>query len=602
MNLITPQEKRVGSATPEQHKLNRMLRKAHFFIWIGLIIIICGTWEWAVAGANMPSDLYSSPDKQNNELITRAKARYYFLQGSREAAEDRMAEAYEYFKKAYEIDPSYGDAAFTYGNQRLFVRVDTLQTDSELLRSLKMMQGYVDANPLDLYAAQMYGYVTTALDTVEEAIRVYETTYNLLPKETQLLPVLSDAYMRAMKGKEALGSLERYEAIEGKSKEVSLKKITIMLALRDTLGAINEADRLISVNPRDPYSRILKGNLFEVVGEMDSVIQSYQEAEKLAPENGAVKMSMANYYRSVGDSVMLDKMMYEALLSEELEMEDKIGILGDYLQKLLDEEGDRSRGDHLFAVLQAQYPHEPLLLEMAARYAGAKGDYAGGIEAINYALDMEPNEEKYWLMLLSFELTDKKYDAAVADYQRAIEHLTPSPSLKNLYAAAASMLEDTDKAEEILRSMLTIGEGESEKDLEKIRKGMTYEDLVWESTLYCMLGDLYYKQGKPEEGFEEYEKSLYFFPDNALTLNNYAYFLSEEERDLEKAKKMSHRALELSENNPTYLDTYAWILYKMGDYHEAKEYIDLALELAEQQGDDNQEYLEHKEAIESKIK
>lgn len=538
-----------------------------------------------------------------NESTFRDKARYYFMQGSLEVAQNNMPEAFEYFKKAYELDSTYRDAAFTYGNQRLFVRTDTLQSATELKKSMRLLQEYVDDNPMDLYAAQMYGYVTTALDTVEEAIRVYERTYDLLPAETQLLQNLTDAYMRQMNGKAALGALERYEAIEGKSSEVSLKKITVMLATKDTIGALKEADSLIASNPKDPYSRILKGNLYEVVGEMDSVIQAYKEAQKLAPDNGSVKMSLANYYRAIGDSVMLDNMMYEALLSEDIELNDKLGILGDYLQKLLEEEGDKARGDHLFEVLREQYPHEPDVLDMAARYAGAKGEYDIARETIGYAIDMDPANERYWLMLLSFELTENRYKEAVKDYDRAKEFIEPSTRMKNLYAASASMLENLEEGEGILNELLK--ETDERLDMTKVdaeerqnvRKGLDYEGLEWVSSLYCMLGDLYYKKGDTENAFKEYENSLYFLNDNALTLNNYAYFLSENDKDLEKAKKMSRRALDLVENNPTYIDTYAWILYKLGEYHEAMEYMKYAMELAEQQGDENEEYLSHFEAI-----
>ena len=530
----------------------------------------------------------------------RGKARYYFLQGSIEASAQNMERAYEYFKKAYESDPTFHDAAFTYGSQRLFLRTDTLQTEPELLRSLKMMQEYVDENPRDLYATRLYGYVSMALDTLDESIRVYERSYGLMPKETQLLQMLADSYMRKMDSGKALETLEKYEGIEGKSQDISLKKITIRLAEKDTVGAIAEVENLIASNPRDPYGLIMKGNLYEVVGNQDSVVKAYKDAEVLAPDNGAVKMSLAQYYRNVGDSVMLDNMIYEALLSEDFELEDKIGILGEYLQKLLDEEGDKSRGDHLFSVLQSQYPHEPDVLEMAARYAGAKGDFAGAAEAIGYAIDMDPANENYWLMLLSYEMTEKKYADAVKDYVRAREHLEPSLRLKNLYAASASMLEDKAEGERIIGELLEEVMPPLSEDKDLTRKSLDYDGLQWVSSLYCMLGDLHYKSGEPEKAFEEYETSLYFIADNPLTLNNYAYFLSEEGRELERAKKMSRRVLELVENNPTYLDTYAWILYKMGDYREALEYIELALEMAKEQGDDNEEYQLHYEAIKEK--
>jgi Tfp pilus assembly protein PilF len=77
--------------------------------------------------------------------------------------------------------------------------------------------------------------------------------------------------------------------------------------------------------------------------------------------------------------------------------------------------------------------------------------------------------------------------------------------------------------------------------------------------------------------YEAYEKSLSLYADNAAVLNNYAYFLSEEERELERALTMSSRAINLDKNNATYLDTYAWILYKLKRYEEALTYIERAI-------------------------
>lgn len=527
----------------------------------------------------------------------RQKARYYFMQGSIEAANENMPAAYEYFKKAFETDPNFKDAAFTYGSQRLFTETDTLQSETELKKSLALLQSYVDENPKDLYATQMYGYVTARLDTAEEAIRVYERVYDLMPRETQILLHLSEAYMMKHRIEDAISTLDKYEQIEGKSQGLSLKKISYLMAGGDTIKAIKEVDNLIESNPRDPMNRILKGNLFEVIGNNDSVLAAYKQAEILAPESGAVKMSLANFYRNAGDSVMLDNMVYEALLAEDLQLEDKLSILGDYLQKIIDEKGEKSRGDHLFEVLNSQYPHEAALLDMAARYSAAKEDYKKATEQISYAIDMDANNERYWLMLASFLMADSKYEEIIKKYEEAIKHVVPSLALKNLYAAAASQIEDNVKGEEILSSLLEEINPElrqiGSKNRTNIRAKLSYDDLVWVSSLYCMQGDIDYKNGNPDKAFLEYEESLFFFPDNALTLNNYAYFLSEEEKNLDRAKEMSKKSMELSDNNPTYLDTYAWILFKLQEYPEALEYQKKALELAEQLGEENPEYYDH---------
>lgn len=536
----------------------------------------------------------------------REKARYYFMQGSLEAAKDSAASAYEYFRKAYETDPSYSDAAFTYGSQRLFVRNDSLQNPVELIRSLDMMKDYVDNNPADLYATQMYGYVSSRLDTVSEAIRVYERVYELMPRQTQILLTLSDAYVMQDDIESAIGAIERYEKIEGKSSGISLKKVTLMLANGDTLAAVNEVEKLIEAKPRDSFSRILKGNLYEVIGKPDSVLAAYKEAAEIAPENGAVKMAMANYYRERGDSVMLDNMIYDALISEDFDFEDKISILGDYLQKLIDTQGDKNRGDYLFSVLKKQYPLDPDLIEMSARYNAAKGNYKEAADEITYAIDLDGTNSRFWLMKMGYLLSDSKYEEMIKTYEASRQYVEPSEVMKNLYAAAATQIGDSAKAIDIIYELIdeinpSLKNG-SKEELDALRNSMDYQTLQNVSNLYCNLGDINFKAGKQESSFEAFEKALLFNPENALALNNYAYFLAETGKDLEKAKEMSFKSLEISGNNPTYLDTYAWILYKLGKYEEALEYQTMAIDLAKESGEENEEYELHMKEIEKALK
>jgi tetratricopeptide (TPR) repeat protein len=94
-----------------------------------------------------------------------------------------------------------------------------------------------------------------------------------------------------------------------------------------------------------------------------------------------------------------------------------------------------------------------------------------------------------------------------------------------------------------------------------------------------LIGDAQYQDNRPRAAFRTYEKALALLPNDAGLLNNYAYFLSEEGRELERALEMAERAITISRNNSTYLDTYAWILYKLERYTEAKRYMRQAVTL-----------------------
>jgi tetratricopeptide (TPR) repeat protein len=96
---------------------------------------------------------------------------------------------------------------------------------------------------------------------------------------------------------------------------------------------------------------------------------------------------------------------------------------------------------------------------------------------------------------------------------------------------------------------------------------------------YTSLGNAYNAVKKFEKSDKAYDDALKVNPDDAETLNNYAYFLSLRKEKLEKAEKFSRRSNELSPNNRSFIDTYGWILYQQGKYKEAEEWLNRAVKM-----------------------
>ncbi len=102
-------------------------------------------------------------------------------------------------------------------------------------------------------------------------------------------------------------------------------------------------------------------------------------------------------------------------------------------------------------------------------------------------------------------------------------------------------------------------------DSEKLAEAYNYE------------GDLAHMLGDRKRAYRCYDNALSLKPDICSVLNNYAYYLSEEKKQLKKALKMSRRAVELEPDNATYLDTLGWILYLMKKPEEAKPHFKRAM-------------------------
>lgn len=529
----------------------------------------------------------------------RMKARYYYMEGLRHQTEGNNPQAYEYYRKAVSADPSYPEAASAFGMLRLASSLDTLQSRPELARSMMMLRPFVDTYPEDYNEALYYAYIATRIDSLKEAQRVYERTYALRPDLTSILVSLADTYMADGEYEKSLATLGRYEEIEGRDPQLTIKKISYRMTRRDTVGAIAEASALVDYNPAEPAYRILKGNMFQLAGVNDSVLLYFKEAERLNPDYGAAKLALADFYRQQGDSAAYDEKTYEALLSEDFDLHQKIYLLEEYLQKLINDRQNTARGDHLFSVLSNQYPHEPSVLDLAARYSAAKGNFKEACEEISYAIDLAPAEEKYRGQLMSYQVADGRPGDALATYREAARHTTtPSRSLRLLYASAAQLAEEYDLAVEtysgLIRDLSPAIPTDSLLTAAAIPAGLGYSDLEEISQLFTSIGDCHYGDKDIPRAFRAYDNALLFFPDNSMALNNYAYFLVENGGDLEKAADMSSRSI-AGENadNPTFLDTYAWILYRKGDFEEAKKYQASAVEISEREDNTSAELYDH---------
>ena len=103
-------------------------------------------------------------------------------------------------------------------------------------------------------------------------------------------------------------------------------------------------------------------------------------------------------------------------------------------------------------------------------------------------------------------------------------------------------------------------------------------------------GDCWHAIGNDRKAMRLYDKVLRIDSGNVLTLNNYAYYLSLAHKKLRKAEKMSRITIEKEPDNPSYLDTYGWILHLQGRDAEAKPFFKKAMVYG---GKDHLEILEH---------
>ena len=546
------------------------------------------------------SALVSAGKTAANPDEARAKARHYYIGGSLALAEGRPAEAYELFRKAARTDPGYAEANYTYAMMRMTLRNDTLNTPTETERSIAMMRPYVDQYPGETEEAMNYSFLVARTGDLDEAIRVAERSDTLAGSLPNILLQLAQYYSARQDLDKALSTLERYERIEGNDPDISLRKFALMFMQGDTARLISESDRLVREHPLSTEYLLIRGHAMEALEMPDSALASYQRAELLDPDDGRVKLTLANYYLEQGDSAAYDLKSGEAILSENIMLDEKIDMMGRYMQNIIsDTTADSRRGARLFDGLLRQYPHEPKVLALGARYSATIGDYTRARELMAYATDLEPENPDYWTLLAHFNFAEEKYAEAAEICEKAMAKVPEvSKGLLLVYGNASSLSNNYDNARDAYQRMLDMElpgallTDDAQTIIQKAGK-LPYESLIWVAQLFEMAGDGSFKSGNIERSTKEYDVVLALDPDNGTAINNYAYYLALGGGDLDKAEELSRKAVGEQPDNPTFIDTLAWILYLKDQYAEALEQQEKAMENITPEAEGTGEYWDH---------
>lgn len=492
----------------------------------------------------------------------RRKADYVFMEALRHNAIEQEDAYYELLDYAYRLDNSNTDVASTLGYYKIVLSDNDSAMFSE---GYRMLGSQFRAKPGDFYGSYLYGNVNDKLGFREEALHVWATLDSIYPDKVEIafkyaeaLSVSRDSADRA----KALDVYSRIERSEGKNLQVSSRKIRMHFANRDTVAVISELQQLLQSSPMSAEYNVFAGDVYSAFAESDSALHYYSRACEVDSTSGLACYSMANYYKNMGDSIAYDREVFRALKQDNLDLESKLKLLTSYIKELYEDPTQQSRIQDLFAVLIEQHPHEVDIHDLYCSYLVAIADYEGAAEQQGYALDIDPSREDRWRALVSLYMQSGNYSRSVEEGEKALHYHPESPMLYLVTATGYSQMKQFDDAISYLNRALELT-GAS--------------DNTMRSQILCTIGDAYYLSEAKDSAFVYYDKAISVDPGNLLALNNCAYYLACEGKDLDRAERLSAVTVREQPENSTSLDTYAWVFFKKADYVLAKQYIDAAL-------------------------
>lgn len=526
--------------------------------------------------------MITARDTPRRPSATELKSHYYELEGMKVSDND-FASGYEMYRHAVRANPEALGAAFNMSWMELFM-LDAADTTARQA-ALATMRRYVDTYPGEYTDGELYANLVQRFDNnPREIIRVLSRIVEHAPERVDNYDALAQAYLELNDTASALRVIDAIERTEGETETTVMARSYIRMSAGDTVAALAETRRYIDRQPSNSKAHMMHGNLLFKLGRDREAEEAMLRAERLAPDDFSPKMELSGIYLMRGDTVAADVKMTEALATNDLSVDDKQERLITFISAVEDKGGDLRRTLPMIDALLRQEPHNLSVLFLKATVLTSLQRFAEANENVEHILSIDSVRPPVWEMLIANNYGSEDYPAVRRNYRRAQQTLgqdiTPKMTMLNAYSY--SMEKDYRRSAdafeaEVRRALPDYTTTLAPDSLPALVRGANLNGTALAKWIE-MIGDQYVSMGDTTGGFRIYDQALALDPASVSTLNNYAYFMALRGENLEKALEMSRATITAEPNNPTYLDTYAYILFKMRDFERALMYQDMAIQ------------------------
>ena len=534
------------------------LRFMYIKIWwlplfLMAVITSCMTEKQVSISPVAESNVQKLPEDDPRKRVTTEK----FIEATKMEILGDYQQALNLYKEVIKIDPA-NDAAY-------YNMAKILYTSKQYVDAASYAQQAAKLDPENVWYLDLYGTLLGGLGNYKEAQKVYEQMAKLQPDNPDAWFNWAFFTEQNKQYDEAISIFNEFEERFGYMEEVTGEKVKLWMQLGKKDKAAEEIQKLINANPGDPkyYGMLVD---FYMSNRMDEkAFETLQQLIQLNPSDPKSSILLAGYYQRKGDDAKADAEFRKVFSNPDLDEDFAIPVLMSYLPHFQNpgdtSSEERERGITYARLFAESHPQSAKAHAMYADLLYQDDQFDAALTEYKKSLEITSSVFLVWQQVFFIYDHQRNYDSLAAVSERAM-NLFPDQAMAYYFNGYAHMqMKEYDAAISSLTRAADIGGG----------------DRRFASQVYASLGDIYYNQKNHHASDSCYEMALVFDPSNAYVLNNYSYFLSLRGEKLDEALEMAERANILSPNNAAYEDTYGWVLFKVGKYNEAKDWIEKAL-------------------------
>lgn len=492
-------------------------------------------------------------DRKNLPEEKKAEVEHYFIEAEKYYLLQESDKALELFIKVLSIDPNNSTANFKIA--------DILSNNKENGKALSYAEKALSLDGSNKYFYLLVANIYTNLGNLKEAIRVFQKLTDNVPGTEQYYFDMAALQLYEKDYDAALASYDKVKEHFGPLEHVALQKQQIYLKQNRLDLAIKEGEELIEAHPGQAQYVVALAQLLISNNKLEEAKSLLDKSLKDIDRQETIGVLLAEIYRKSGDVKKALEVLGPAFESQGMDLNAKVRTLAGYMGMLPNEELNEPLIELVGKLLET-HPDSYHGYAIAGDLHFNTGNKTLARSHYLQAITLDASNYNIWQNVISIDMELEEYDSATAHSEKALEIFPNQAALYYFGGTAYLMKKNYDDA---IRT-LTAG------------KPYTQSNAELRSVFNGQLGDAYNSIGDHKNSDAAYEEALKAKPDNDHVLNNYSYFLSLRKEKLEKALKMSAKLVTKFPDRSTYLDTYAWVLYVMGDYKEAKKYLEKAVE------------------------
>ena len=485
---------------------------------------------------------------------TQLKGSRYFIEGEKALVLGDLDKALFYLKKAHEFSPE--EPAISYKIAEVMVRANQPE------KALPFAEESALADPENKYYALMVAEIYTNLNQPLKAAEILDRLTSDTEKNQQYNLDLASIYLQSGEFDKALVVLDRAEEYYGVREPFTMQKQRIYLRKNNLSKALEEGERLIDAFPGNPNYVLNQVEILYNNGRLEDALTLVESEIAKYPNQPELRMAAYSLLKEKGQPEQAVTFLITAFENPDLDPEVKSKTFISVLSELQTQQRDQLL-DQMEKLMLELHPQNAMVLEAIGERRKKSGDMQSALDLFKKSLEANPKNAALLEQVILNSFGENANFTELEKYTvMGVDEFPEAPEFWFYDGVVKSAQKRDSMAVNSLQKSLELNAGKNPQ-LTQVAFGS--------------MGNSLYNLGSKDSAYVYFDKALSLNPNDEQVLNNYAYFLSLDKKNLDKAKTMAEKVVKKHPNNSTYLDTYAWVLFQMGLYDQALESMEDAL-------------------------